>query len=422
MTEPLLQYIWQFRYFNTGSLTTVEGETVQILFPGNLNQHQGPDFSDAKIKIGKTTWAGTVELHLKTSDWNKHHHQNDKNYRTVILHVVWENDLPAGRLSVPVLELKSRVSKILLTRYNELMQSRYFIPCENNLSGVSDLVWKSWKDRLTIERMLRKSAWVESYLQQNRFHWEETFWWMLARNFGMKVNAPAFEQIARSLPVNLLAKHKNQLHQIEALLLGQAGLLQKKFTEDYGQMLQREYQFLQNKYRLKKIQEPVHFLRMRPGNFPSIRLAQLAVLIVRSSHLFSKIREATNVEEIKNRLNVTAHDYWHYHYRLDEPSSYKKKNTGAAMTENILINTICPVLFAWGNYHDKPEYKNKALHWLENLAPENNSLTRGFQRLGVENKNASDSQALIELKNEYCNKKRCLECAVGNAILKTGQG
>ena len=363
---------------------------------------------------------------LKTSDWKKHNHQNDKNYQNVILHIVWENDETKIKNPVPVLELKDRVSKILLSRYEELMNSKGFIPCERNISSVRDITWKVWKERLVAERLLRKSNTVECYLNENKFHWEETFWWLLARNFGFLVNADAFEQIARSISINILAKHKNQIHQVEALLFGQAGLLEENFSEDYPKLLQREYNFLKKKYRLSKIHQPVHFLRMRPCNFPTIRLAQLAVLITESSHLFSKIKEAASAADFKKWFNVTANDYWHYHYKFDEPSAFKKKKLGGAMINNIIINSVCPVLFAWGNYHQDDKYKNKALRWLEEVSPEKNSITKGFQQLGIvrkdsfgENKNACDSQALIELKNEYCIKKRCLECAVGNALLKT---
>ena len=344
MTEKLLQFIWQFQYFNKSELETIDEEKVQIQFAGQLNSNQGPDFSDAKIVIGKTIWAGTVELHIKTSDWNKHNHQTDKNYKNVILHVVWEDD--GGRNSIrnsvsekrteqssvdqtgslnsvqarteqnsvehiPVLELKGRVSKILLQRYEELMNSNSFIPCENSISTVKEITWKSWKDRLLVERLVRKSQTVEIFLNQNNFHWEETFWWLLAKNFGIKVNADAFEAIARSISINILAKHKTQIHQLEALLLGQAGLLDEKFTDDYPLMLQKEYKFYKNKYSIKPINLPVFFLRMRPGNFPTIRLAQLAMLVHNSAHLFSKIKEADAVKDVKAWLDVTANDYWH---------------------------------------------------------------------------------------------------------------
>ncbi len=419
MTERLLQFIWQFQYFNRNGLTTSSEESVQIIFPGNTNSNQGPDFSDAKIKIGKTIWAGSVELHLKTSDWKKHNHSGDKNYKNVILHIVWENDDNKFKNSVPLIELKDRVSKLLLSRYEELMNAQGFIPCEKIITSVRDITWNAWKERLAVERLLRKSKNAEAYLNQNKFHWEETFWWLLARNFGIKVNADAFEQIARSISINILAKHKNQIHQVEALLFGQAGLLEDEYAEDYPKLLQREYIFLKKKYQLNKIHQPVHFLRMRPVNFPTIRLAQLAVLITESSHLFSKIKEAASAADIKKWFDVTANDYWHYHYKFDETSAFKKKKLGDAMINNILINSVCPVLFAWGNYHQDDKYKNKTLKWLEEISPEKNIITKGFQQLGIENKNACDSQALIELKNEYCVKKRCLDCAVGNAILKS---
>lgn len=431
MTERLLHFIWQFQYFNKSELATTSGETIQIIFPGQYNTNQGPDFSDAKIKIEKTIWAGTVELHIKTSDWKKHNHQGDKNYNNVILHVVWEDDgsrngnrnsvpiIETERSSViPLLELKERIPKILLQRYEELMNSSSFIPCERSINTVKEIIWKSWKERLLAERLMRKAKAVEAYLQQSNFHWEETFWWLLARNFGIKVNADAFEAVARSIPVNVLGKHKNQVIQLEAILFGQAGLLGNKYKEDYPKLLWREYKFLKEKYKLKPVHQPIHFLRMRPGNFPTIRLAQLAMLINDSSHLFSKIKEAQHVKEIKKWFDVTANDYWHYHYRFDESSTFKKKNIGTAMIDNIIINTIAPVLFVYGSYHDEYKYKDKALKWLEQTAAESNSITKGFSKLNVDNKNAFDSQALIELKNEYCNEKRCLECGVGNAILR----
>ena len=437
MTERLLQFIWQFQYFNKNELTTADGEAVQVIIPGQHNHNQGPDFSNAKILIGNTTWAGTIELHLKTSDWIKHKHQADKNYNNVILHVVWEDDgnrnpvvigsipiterngIPLSEpLSIPVVELQSRVSKLLLQRYEELMLSTAFIPCENSIHSVRDITWRSWKERLLIERLLRKAGIVETYLQQNNYHWEETFWWMLARNFGMKVNAEAFEEIARSIPLTVLAKHKNQIHQLEALLLGQGGLLKESFEEDYPNMLQKEYRFLQSKYNIKPIQLPLFSLRMRPGNFPTIRLAELAMLVHGSAHLFSKIKEKASAKDLRQFFEVTANDYWHYHYQFDEESAFKKKRTGTLMIDNIIINTVAPVLFAYGNYHSEIRYKDKALQCLEEIVSEKNLITKGFEQLNIENKNAWDSQALIELKNEYCNKKRCLECSIGNNILK----
>ena len=416
MTEALLHFIWQFQYFNKSGLETTEGEALQVLFAGQYNTNQGPDFLNAKIKTGKTTWAGSIELHLKSSDWKKHKHDTDKNYDNVILHVVWEHD--TSGFIFPVLELKGRVSKILLERYETLLSGQSFIPCEKLIQEVKPITWRSWKDRLLAERLSRKAELTMGLLKETKTHWEETFWWMIARNFGIKVNADAFEAIARSIPLTILAKHKSQIHQLEALLLGQAGLLNEKFQDDYPLMLQKEYQFLKTKYKLQPIHQPVHFLRMRPGNFPTIRLAQLAALIKDSSHLFSKMKEATQVEVVKKMLSVEANDYWHYHYRFDKKTPFRKKEPGDAMTDNIIINTICPVLFAYGNHHNEAGYKDKALKWLEKTKAEKNNITKGFAALKIENKNAFDSQALIELRNEYCNQKRCLECSIGNALLK----
>lgn len=417
MNERLLQFIWQFQYFTMTDLLTTAGEPVKIIQPGLHNTNQGPDFSNAKIKIGGTTWAGTVELHVRSSDWEKHEHQHDKNYDNVILHVVWEDDGWTYRL--PVLELKNRVPGLLLHRYENLMNIVSFIPCENSINRVSELSWKSWKDRLLAERLERKSASVHQFFSQTGNHWEETCWWLLARNFGYKVNAESFELVARSLPLSLLAKQKHQLILLESLLMGQAGLLQEDRREDdYYTLLKREYQYQQKKYKLSPVTAPVHFLRMRPGNFPTIRLAQLAVLIHQSASLFTKIREAESLEELKNWFDVTANDYWHYHYSFAHSSSYKPKKLGAVMLENIIINTMAPLLFAYGTYHNEQSIKDKALQWLEQTAPESNAITNGFSRLGIEIKNAFDSQALIGLKREYCDKKRCLECAVGYALLR----
>lgn len=421
MKERLLQYIWQFQYFSKSELATVHGETLRIIFQGTFNTNQGPDFLSAKIRTDATTWAGNIELHIKSSDWDLHKHSADKNYSNIILHVVWQYDkeiTDSGGNILPALELQSRVSNLLLSRYEELMNASFFIPCEKQIGKVDKLVINSWKQRVLIERLQNKSSIILNNLKQNNFHWEEVFWWMLAKNFGTKINGEAFERVARSIPVNILAKHKNQIHQLEAVLFGQAGLLDKAFADDYPLMLHKEFTFLTKKYNLTSPQITLFFLRMRPANFPTIRLAQLAMLIHKSHHLFSKIKEAVKLNEIKELVNVTANDYWNYHYTFDEQASFKKKNTGEQMVSNILINTVVPVLFAYGQYYNQQAYKDKAINWLEEISAEKNIITKGFEALNVSHKNSFDSQSLIQLKNEYCNKRRCLECAVGNAILK----
>ncbi len=425
MNERLLQFIWQFQYFNKNELQTTQGDTLTIINPGKYNTHQGPDFLDAKILIDNTTWAGNIEIHIKSSDWTKHNHTADKNYSNIILHVVWENDSDIfyeNGSVLSALSLQSLVPKLLLDRFRELMLHEAFVPCDAYLPVFDEMKWLAWKERVAVERLQRKSALVLNLLTEANNHWEEVFWWLLARNFGMKVNADIFESVARSLSVNTLAKHKNQIHQLEAFLLGQSGLLNHDFDEDYPQLLKREYLFYQKKYQLKQVPVKPFFLRMRPANFPTIRLAQLAMLVNKSSHLFSKIKETDSLTNAKELLNVTANDYWHYHYKFDESGNYHPKQLGRQMTENIIINTAVPVLFAYGLLNKEETVKDKALQWLTGLAAEKNTITQKWTTYNVSNNNALESQALIELKNCYCNPRRCLECAVGNAILRNREG
>jgi hypothetical protein len=241
---------------------------------------------------------------------------------------------------------------------------------------------------------------------------------MVARNFGLKVNMEAFEEIAKSLPLTILAKHKYQIHQLEGLLLGQAGLLDGNFKDDYPSLLQREYIFLKRKYSLKTVSTQIHFLRMRPGNFPTIRLAQLAMLIHTSSHLFASLKEMESINEIRERFSVTANDYWLYHYLPDELSTYKKKNIGKAMIDNIIMNTVIPVLFAYGLHQKEEKYKERAIQFLQQLPAESNHIISQYNGLNIKSGSAFDTQALIELKTMFCDQKNCLKCAVGNSILK----
>lgn len=418
MTERLLQFIWQFQYFNKSQLQLNTGEYFEIVHPGLLNTNQGPDFIIAKIRIGNTLLVGPVELHTKTSFWYKHAHQLDHNYDKVILHVVWEDDMDNAVSNIPVLTLGDRVSKLLLQQYQHWMDVRQFIPCEQQVTLAADITWLSWKERLLVERLQRKSAVVFECLQQNHQHWEETFWWLLARNFGLRVNATVFETMARSISLTILGKHKNQLFQLEALLMGQAGLLSKDLEDDYARRLKVEYEFQQAKYNLQHAAQSAFFLRMRPAAFPTIRLAQLAMLIHHSNHLFSKIKEIIAVEDVKTLLDVTAGSYWDQHYTFDKESATRPKRLGAPMINNIIINTIVPVLFAYGYQRQEQVYKDRALQWLGEVAAEKNHITDGFTACGVTNKNAFDSQALIELKTSYCDQKRCLDCAIGNSLLK----
>lgn len=421
MTERLLQFIWQFQYYNTFNLRTTAEEPVEVISAGQRNHHQGPDFTDARIRIGGTLLAGSVELHLEEAGWNRHAHANDPNYTNVILHVLWEQPVET-KLGLPTLTLKERVSKILLRRFNHLMHSQSFVPCSGSVKAVPPIVWTKWKERLLAERLLRRSVVVESYLLESRHHWEEVCWWMLARNFGIPVNAEPFEALAKSLPLTVLARHRNKLHHLEALLLGQAGLLNGSFTDAYAAMLAKEYAFWKLKYGLQAIPQQVHFLRMRPGNFPTIRLAQLAMLLHTSGFLFAMIRESRTVADLYRLLQVAASDYWDTHYLPDEAAACSRKRVGTQMAENIVINTIVPLLFAYGHVRHEQPFKDKAMAWMEELSPEKNTITNNWRQLGAGNAHAWDSQALLELKKEYCDARRCLECAAGNYLLRAGAG
>jgi hypothetical protein len=423
MTEKLLQYIWQYQYFNKNDLFTegLDPQPLAIISHGVFNTDQGPDFSSGKVRINNTLWAGSIELHVRASEWQKHKHQYDPNYQRVILHVVWENDLPPGEYSPPLISLAPRVAKFLLQQYELWMMSPSFIPCGTQITNVSDLVWTSWKERLLVERLRNKTEAIFTCLEETKNHWEEVLWWMLARNFGITVNRDVFGLLARSVNLTLLARHRHQVHQLEALLFGQAGLLSGKFAETYPITLKKEYVFLKKKYNLKPVFAQVNFLRMRPVNFPTIRLAQLAMLLAVNEHLFSRLITTDDISALRKMFEVTASDYWHYHYRFEETTAYLPKTLGGQMIDNIIINTVVPVVFAYGHYHKDEVARERALHWLDMMTPEKNRITSRFYGLGVRCASAFDTQALYELKSRYCDEKRCLECAVGNAILKGAQ-
>ncbi len=421
MNERLLQFIWQFRYFNQSSLHTTDGKPLQIIHPGNLNRDSGPDFSGARIKINDTIWVGNIELHVNASHWHHHKHASDKNYDNIILHVVWLNDEvihDKNHEPIAALEMQTIVSKLTLQRFQHLMQTADTIACAIALPVLNEIAWLSWKERLIAERLYEKATIIMQWLNECTNNWEEVFWISLCRSFGMKVNAVVFEAVAKTITINLLSKHKNQIHQLESLLLGGAGLLDEDFEDAYAIMLQKEYRFLSKKYSLKTVNKQPAFLRMRPSNFPTLRLAQLAMLMHTSSHLFSKIRSAKNVNEIFKWFDITANDFWNYHYTLNDEAAYQLKALGKAFIRHIIINAVVPVLFAYSINKNENIWSDKALNWLMALTPEQNAITNEWKKYNVANGNALESQALIHLRNNYCNKKKCLDCAVGVKLLR----
>lgn len=422
MRESFLHFLWRWRRFAHRDLLTTQGQSLEILHPGDWNTHAGPDFFNARLRLDDTIWAGNVEMHLKASEWMAHGHQNDSAYDNVILHVVLEEDQPvvlASGQRIPCLELKNRIPANILETYQRLEHERSWIPCESFFTQTPDIVRLNWLDRLLVERLEQKTAAIAAMLETTGNHWEETFYRLLARNFGLKVNAEPFEALARSLPLSMLARHLHHPLQIESLFLGQAGLLQVVFQETYPNELAREYRFLQHKYQLTPMNpEQWKFLRLRPANFPSIRIAQFSALILQSTQLFSQILEAGSLREIEHLFTVEPGEYWLTHFQLDRPSVKRNKTPGRDFIHLLVINTIVPFLFYYGKLKNADRYQKKAFEMLESLPAESNAILDGWRDLGAEAKHAYQSQALIHLKTRYCDAKRCLECAIGNAILK----
>ncbi|MEZ4884759.1 MAG: DUF2851 family protein [Chitinophagales bacterium] len=423
MNEAFLSYLWKFRLYKNEHLQSTEGEPIEVLQTGEQNHQAGPDFFNAKIKIGDTIWAGNVEIHTHASDWLKHQHQRDDAYDNVILHLVYEPDMDIKRKDgtpIPTLSLFKRIPPILYQNFLYLDSSKQWIPCQEQIAQIDGFTLSNWLDRLLIERLEQKITPILQSLQQNQNSWETTFYYFLARTFGGKVNSAPFELLAKSLPLEVLAKHKNQLFQVEALLFGQAGLLDKEFEEDYPNALRKEYHFLQKKFTLNSLQgHSWKFARMRPPNLPTIRIAQFANLIHQSSSLFSKVLSTQKLEDYYQLFEVQLSDYWLTHYVFDKSSKKRSKSLGITTINSLLINTVVPMMFVYGKKRGENDLSDKALKLLETLPPEKNSIIEKWTTLQVKPQNAFETQALLQLKNRYCDSKRCLECAIGNKLLRS---
>jgi len=422
MKEDFLHYVWRLKRFDLTNLKTTEDEAIQVLSVGELNTDAGPDFTNARVKIGNTLWAGNIEIHLQSSEWIRHQHQFDKAYDNVILHVVLNEDQPIFRKSgerIPCLEMKKRIPAKLSKMYLKLLNNEHWIPCQHHFSTISEITKNIWLDRLLVERLEQKVEVIHQSLEGNKYDWETSFYQLLARNFGVTVNTDPFELLAKKMPLSILAKHKNNLLQLEALLYGQAGMLTESFVDTYPKKLQKEYLFFQKKYKLTPLRsESWKLLRMRPANFPTIRIAQLAYLIFQSTHLFSKMLAAKNVKELEHMFEVKISPYWQTHYVFDKTSIKRKKSLGKNMIQLLIINTIVPFLFAYGKYKAEEKYVDKALQLLEELPPEKNNQMRQWKALGFEPTTAYQTQGLLQLKKAYCNAHNCMNCAIGHSIMK----
>lgn len=420
MTEDFLIYLWKYKLIDAHQSLT-SGESIELIDPGTHNKNSGPDFFNARIKIGPTLWAGNVEMHIAASGWEKHGHQNDLAYDNVILHVVFLNDRDVFRKNgepIPTLELKAKVDLDLLSVYQQLMLNKNWIPCAHLITYASRFVIHSWLDRMIVCRLDRKGEEIAHKLSMENNDWKECFYQSLAKNFGFMVNSIPFELLAKSISLSILAKHKDNLLQLEALLFGQAGLLEGRYRNKYFLTLKKEYAFLAKKYHLIALDSHLwQFMRMRPSNFPTLRISQFAALIYQSSFLFSKILELNKLDEFEELFGVQASAFWDSHYTFKTSSKYKVKKIGKHGIHLLLINTIVPYLYTYGKIKKNSNYCEKALKLLEQVKGESNVVTRNWQKLGLPTGTAYQTQALLELKTSFCRRKLCLECGIGNSIL-----
>ncbi len=422
MTEALLQFIWKFQLFNASALQTVSGEPVQVIRQGVQNFNSGPDFLNAKIKIGNQVWAGNIELHVNGKDWLVHGHQHDAAYNNVVLHVTLETDSDfvqaANGAKIHCAALRTLLSEHLLSRYEELMSSTLPIPCANRIKSIDEFVFQTELEKRAVERLEQKVSRITDLLAQSKNDWEQVAWQMVARYLGGNINKEPMEAIFHHLPVSVMMKHADSLPQLEAMIFGVAGLLRGKFLDDYPQLLQREFNYLKRLHSLHEMESGVfRWAKVRPAGFPSVRLAQIAALCFRTPKLFSALLHCSAAGEVNELLACEVSAYWVNHYRFDEQSKKSVKRIGTTAIHSIVVNAIAPLLFAYGKHKGEEKFCDNAIYLLTQLPPESNHVIKVFEGLQLKPKDAFQSQGMIQLKNNYCNNFQCLNCSVGSAVL-----
>ncbi len=415
MNEELLQFIWSMQLLDTHALHSTADEKITILQPGTRNTNAGPDFLQAKIKIGDTIWAGNIEVHIKSSDWKLHAHQTDPAFNNVILHVVFRDD--GYENGIPVLELNGKIPGRLLNKYAAMMQTSAWIPCEKHIGGFPEIKWKSWLQRLTAERLEQKALHIEERLHYNKNDWEETTYQLLARSFGAPVNGEAMELVAGALPLKTVLRHKNDLLQTESLLFGTAGFLEGSFKELYPHKLQSEYHFLKNKFSLSAPALQWKFSRMRPASFPTIRLSQLAAFICKTNAFFDTLILQNDVKKMEDAFAIQPGDYWKEHYHFRKAARVSVSGLGKSTVQVLLMNTVAPIKYLYGLKHGRQEMIDDAIALLEKLKPEKNAIITKWAALGFSAENAAETQGMLQLKKEYCDHRKCLQCHVGYFVL-----
>ena len=423
--EQLLHYVWRHKILPLQELRTTDGRAVEVVNPGIHNHDAGPDFFNAKVKIDGQLWVGNVEVHVHSSDWHRHHHDCDEAYRNVILHVVSEADCEVCYPNDPdkkIPQLVIRVPDYVLQNYDELARSDMQPRCRNVIASLPSLMVNSWLSALQIERLEERTTQIMVRRETCDKNWEDTFFVTLARNFGFGINGDAFETWARNVPLSAVAKHRDDLFQIEAIFFGQAGLLDEFLigADDYYDRLQKEYVYLKHKFSLKPMNPKLwRFLRLRPQNFPHIRIAQLAMLYYEQKLNFSRLLVATTEKDLHELFSTQVSEYWQTHYSFNsKTSNSSEKNLSAASKNLLIINTVAPLLFAYGRYKGMEELCEQALNFLQQLKPEANNIIRSWADAGVHCQSAADSQALIQLYRQYCEPHDCLRCRFGYEYIR----
>ncbi len=419
MSEEFLHFIWQYKHYHACLLKTIEGEDVEVIHPGEPNSHAGPDFFNAKIKIGNTLWAGNVEVHISSSDWFMHEHHKDKSYDNVILHVVYIADEITCRTNgVPIPVCKLNFSDSLWGKYQELKDNRSWLLCADKLSQVGTFELRMWMQRMLIEKLEHKAGEIDRVLNGTVNDWDETFYRLLFRSFGFSVNGEPFEMLSQSLPLAILRKYADSPETVEALLFGQAGFLSYDQKDEYSTGLKKEYDFYKSKHSLRCIDNHLwKFLRLRPLNFPTIRISQLVNLLCKLQGRYDQFLKVKDLREVSELLDVEPSQYWQNHYRFGCNSKKAVKRLGQSSKNLIIINTIIPFLFTYARTNGDKELEEKSLGWLEFLKPEKNAILTEWKDNKICMKNAADSQALIYLSNNYCKKRKCLHCSIGHKVL-----
>ncbi|HUH26738.1 DUF2851 family protein [Gelidibacter sp.] len=421
MQEAFLHYVWQFKKFDTSNLKTTVGEAITLHNNGQPNLNSGPDFFNAQLEIEGQLWAGNVEIHIKSSDWYVHNHEMDPTYDNVILHVVYEHDTDIFRKDnsiIPTLQLKNLIHANVFNNFQKLLMSPHkWINCEPDFAEVEDFVISNWLERLYIERLERKSRTIEVLLKSSKNDWEGVLFKLLAKNFGLKVNGEAILSMANSFDFSVVRKMQSQPLQLEALFFGQSGLLETPVENGYFQNLSSEYLFIKQKFNLSNDQViPLQFFRLRPPNFPTIRLSQLAMLYQKHTNLFTKLMAANTIEDLYKLFQVGTSEFWQTHFTFEKASRDSKKLLTKNFIDLLLINTVLPLRFCYLQHLGKPASES-CLLMAQNIASEQNGIIKGFNNLTPISDSALTSQALIQLKTEYCDKNKCMACAIGNSLL-----